>query len=112
MNSLNQITDRLNQKSWMTFFIGLILAATLLWPLFAAPYFSHHDDVQLIRIEQMSECLIDWQIPCRWVPDLGAGYGYPLFNFYAPLAYYIGGIMYLLTTPLIVVRIWTTNIYC
>lgn len=30
------------------------------------------------------------QFPVRWVPDLGYGYGYPIFNFYNPLAYYIG----------------------
>ena len=25
----------------------------------------------------------------RWWPDLALGYGYPLFNFYSPLAYYV-----------------------
>ena len=26
----------------------------------------------------------------RWLPDLFMGFGYPLFNFYAPLTYYLG----------------------
>lgn len=30
------------------------------------------------------------QFPVRWVPDLGYGYGYPIFNFYNPLPYYFG----------------------
>lgn len=30
------------------------------------------------------------QVPVRFATDLGYGYGYPIFNFYAPLAYYVG----------------------
>ncbi len=84
------------------FFIGLVLTLSLLWPLFAAPYFTHHDDVQVIRLYQMDKCFKDGQIPCRWVPDLGGLYGYPLFNYYAPLAYYYGEIFYLLTGSLLI----------
>lgn len=83
------------------FLIGLILTTSLLWPLFTAPYFTHHDDVQVIRIYEMHQCIKDLQIPCRWVPHLGGLYGYPLFNFYAPLPYYVGEIVYLLTGSLL-----------
>lgn len=55
-------------------------------------FFPMHDDLQTIRHLQMSKCISDGQIPCRWVPDLGNGYGYPLFNYYPPLPYYIGQI--------------------
>lgn len=79
------------------FLFGLILSLSLLWPLFAAPYFTHHDDVQVIRIYEMDKCFKDHQIPCRWVPDLGGLYGYPIFNYYAPLPYYLGEAMYFLT---------------
>lgn len=88
------------KKNWL-FLIGLILTASLLWPLFWAPYFSHHDDVQVIRLYEMSKCFADNQIPCRWVPDLGGMYGYPLFNYYAPLAYYFGEGVYFLTHSLL-----------
>lgn len=77
------------------FFIGLILTTVLLWPLFKAPYFSHHDDVQVIRLHEMNECFSDFQIPCRWDPNLGGLYGYPLFNYYGPLPYYFGEVVYL-----------------
>ena len=33
---------------------------------------------------------MDLQIPCRWVPDMGYGFGFPLFNFYPPFPYLIG----------------------
>lgn len=79
------------------FLIGAVLTVSLLWPLLAAPFFTHHDDVQVIRLFEMDKCFKDHQIPCRWVPDLGGLYGYPIFNYYAPLPYYFGELIYLLT---------------
>ena len=52
-------------------------------------YFPMHDDMQAMRVLQMHKCLLDSQIPCRWVPDMGYGFGYPQFNYYAPLPYYL-----------------------
>lgn len=72
---------------WILFF-GLIM-----WPLFLPGYFSHHDDLQVMRIVEMRKCLVDFQIPCRWVPDMGFGNGYPLFNYYSVFPYYIGAIL-------------------
>ena len=88
-------------QKYKFFLIGLILSLSLLWPLFAAPFFNHHDDIQTIRLYEMDKCIKDGQIPCRWVPDLGNLYGYPLFNYYAPLPYYFGEIFYFLTNNLI-----------
>ena len=51
-----------------------------------------HDDMQMVRQLEMEKCFKDGQIPCRWTPDLGFGYGYPLFNFYPPLPYLAGQI--------------------
>lgn len=84
------------------FLLGFVLTISLLWPLFAAPYFTHHDDVQVIRLYEMDKCFADHQIPCRWVPDLGGLYGYPIFNYYAPLPYYFGELIYLLTHSFLV----------
>lgn len=88
-------------KKSLPFLLGFLLTLTLLWPLFAAPIFSHHDDVSIIRLHQMIKCFEDFQIPCRWVPDLGGLYGYPLFNYYAPLPYYFGALIYFLTGSLL-----------
>ena len=82
------------KKSW-PFILGLVLSLSLLWPLLVAPSFKHHDDVSIIRLYEMDRCFKDGQIPCRWVPDLGNLYGYPLFNYYAPLPYYFGWLIYL-----------------
>lgn len=73
-------------------FILLILISALLAGrhLFRAGLFTMHDDLQVGRLFQMRQCIQDRQIPCRWVPDMGYGYGYPLFNFYPPLPFYAG----------------------
>ncbi len=53
-----------------------------------------HDDTQVSRVIVMGKALRFGQFPVRWVSDLGYGYGYPIFNFYGPLPYYIGGALY------------------
>lgn len=68
----------------------LTLSGLIIWPIFQAGYFSHHDDLQVMRIYEMRRCFEDLQIPCRWVPDMGFGNGFPLFNYYGVLPYYIG----------------------
>jgi uncharacterized membrane protein len=52
-------------------------------------YFSMMDDMHVFRLDQFDKCLKDGQIPCRFIKDGGLGYGYPLFNYYSPLAYSI-----------------------
>lgn len=77
----------------MIFFIFLVVFSFK--SLLPAGYFTMHDDLQVGRLYQMDLCVKDGQIPCRWVPDMGYGYGYPLFNFYPPLPYYVGEILHL-----------------
>ena len=59
-------------------------------------YFPMHDDTQVGRVVAMGRALRNGQFPGRWVADLGYGYGYPLFNFYGPLPYYVGGYLHML----------------
>lgn len=78
-------------KNWQLITI-VLLSIFITWPLFVPGYFSHHDDLQVMRIYEMRLCLEDFQIPCRWVPDMGYGNGFPIFNFYSVLPYYIGAL--------------------
>lgn len=78
-------------KNWH-FILIVVLSGLITWPVFIPGYFSHHDDLQVMRIFEMRKCFTDLQIPCRWVPDMGYGNGYPLFNFYGVLPYYVGAI--------------------
>lgn len=74
---------------WILLTIILTLPA-ILFLLRPGIYYNMHDDMQMIRQLEMEKCLKDGQIPCRWTPDLGYGYGYPLFNFYPPMPYLVG----------------------
>lgn len=77
-----------------TYLILVLLSSILItWALFVPGYFFHHDDLQVMRVFEMRKCFEDFQIPCRWVPDMGYGNGFPLFNYYSALPYYIGAIL-------------------
>lgn len=87
----------------MNFKKNLILSLILI--LFTVPayfsllrpgFYSMHDDLQAFRILEMNECVKDLQLPCRWVPNSGYQFGYPLFIFYPPSAYYVGELVHLL----------------
>lgn len=73
--------------------ILLISSFFIVWPLFLPGFFPHHDNIQTIRILEMRKCFEDFQLPCRWVPDMGYGYGFPLFNYYSVFPYYLGAIL-------------------
>ncbi|MDP3918227.1 MAG: hypothetical protein Q8Q30_03580, partial [Candidatus Woesebacteria bacterium] len=80
------------KKYWIPLLI-FILGLSVSWPLMKFGYFSHQDDLQVMRIFEMRKCFSDLQIPCRWVPDMGWGNGFPLFNFYGVSTYYLGAII-------------------
>lgn len=85
--------------------VYLILAIGLAYltshRLWRPGYFSMQDDVQIFRLQQFDQCIKDKQIPCRYIPNGGLGYGYPLFNYYSPLPYAVGEIFHLLGFSLI-----------
>lgn len=83
----------LSIRKYIFLIIIAILGISVSWPLLRSGYFSHQDDLQIIRIFEMRKCLIDFQIPCRWVSDMGWGNGFPLFNFYGVSTYYLGAII-------------------
>lgn len=70
--------------------ILIVLSLPVFSVLLQPGYFTMHDDLQAVRQLEMDKCFADGQIPCRWVLDLGYGFGYPLFNFYPPLPYLVG----------------------
>ena len=44
----------------------------------------------LLRLVQLESLLKQGVLFSRWAPDMAYGYGFPFFNFYAPLSYYVG----------------------
>lgn len=84
----------------------LFLSVPIIRPLFSVGFFPMHDDTQVARVYEMGKALQDGMFPVRWVNDLGYGFGYPIFTFYAPLAYYVGGFINVFgTDPLLATKI-------
>jgi len=79
---------KLIKRSWIIILL-IVLFIPAVWDLLKPGYFPMHDDMQIFRLYEFDKCIKDGQIPCRWVPDGGYGYGYPLFQFYPPLPYYL-----------------------
>ncbi len=79
-------------KVFVPLILVLVLSFFTIKPLLSPGYFPMHDDTQPSRIFEIAKALKDGQFPVRWVEDLGYGYGYPIFNFYAPLPYYFGAL--------------------
>lgn len=74
--------------------ILVFLVLPVVWNLLRPGFFPMQDDLQAFRVYEMDKCFDDFQIPCRWVPDAGYQYGYPQFNYYPPLPYYLGAILH------------------
>jgi uncharacterized membrane protein YfhO len=76
--------------------VGVLASRTLLNHNY---YFNMHDDLQMMRQLELEKCFKDMQIPCRWVPDMGYGFGFPLFNYYPQLPYLFGEVFRLASFP-------------
>jgi hypothetical protein len=47
----------------------------------------------LIRVNQLAVALSDGMLPARWMPDAAFGLGYPFFDFYAALPFYLAALL-------------------
>ncbi|MGB9883167.1 MAG: hypothetical protein ACPLRN_01475 [Microgenomates group bacterium] len=59
-------------------------------------FFTFHDETQPARIQQFTKELKNFHIPPRVAPDMNYQLGFPIFNFYAPTAYWITSIVNLM----------------
>ncbi|MDQ3098860.1 MAG: 6-pyruvoyl-tetrahydropterin synthase-related protein [bacterium] len=89
-------------KQALPYLFLFLISVIALRALFASPFLPLiHDQVQAERVYELSRSLSFGQFPVRFVSDLGYGFGYPLFNYYAPFPYYLAGILFLLGMDLI-----------
>jgi len=79
----------------------LVLTIPAIVPLLRSGFFHFSDEPQIANLYQMVRAIGSGQIPPRWAPDMSFGYGYPLFNFYYPLPFYLGTVFYYLTGSLV-----------
>lgn len=72
----------------------ILVAIVAAWPLLAEPGLINtrgggDSPFLLQRLHQLTTALSDGHFPVRWMPDANYGYGYPFYNYYAPLSLYI-----------------------
>ena len=78
-------------------FIALIIITVLaLLRLLNNQYFSIHDDQHIARLYLLDQAIRQGDLYPRWVGGLGFNFGYPLFNFYPPLIYYVSEFFHLI----------------
>lgn len=78
--------------------ISLLVAGLAAYPLMSEPGLLNttrgggDSPFLLQRLHQMETALLDGHFPVRWMPDANYGYGFPFYNYYAPLSFYISAI--------------------
>ncbi|MEM7335178.1 MAG: 6-pyruvoyl-tetrahydropterin synthase-related protein [Chloroflexota bacterium] len=84
---------RLTQKHLFSLSI-LLMALIAAYPLMSEPGLLNtrgggDSPFLLQRLHQLETAVLDGHFPVRWMPDANYGYGYPFYNYYAPLSIYI-----------------------
>jgi len=92
-----QLTSR---RWWQRLLVPVTILALSLVLLEAIlqPSLPCSDDAafHLLRLTQLDHLLRQGVFFSRWAPDMAQGYGFPFFNFYAPLSYYLAEVVSLL----------------
>ncbi|MCS7261386.1 MAG: hypothetical protein NZ765_11530 [Anaerolineae bacterium] len=76
----------------------VLLFSVFIWlPLLSPAYFFNAHDAphSIFFLVEFDQTLRDGYLWPRWSPDFAFGYGYPLFNLYAPLAFYVAELFHL-----------------
>ncbi len=79
----------------ITILIIVVIAAL---PFLTRPGLPRHTDLELhvYRAAEYGDVLRDGVLYPRWAPDFYYGYGYPIFNYYAPFSYALASVFNLI----------------
>jgi len=83
-------------KKLFDLFVILIISIPSFLSLLNNSYFSMHDDQHIARLFLLDKGISQGYLYPRWVDMLGFNFGYPLFNFYPPLVYYVSEFFHLI----------------
>ncbi len=85
---------KLDSTIWLVLAFSVVAWAPLLTPAY---FFNAHDARHSVFfLVEFDQTFRDGYLWPRWAPDFAFGYGYPLFNMYAPLAFYAAELLVLL----------------
>jgi hypothetical protein len=94
MNRLKQTLQHIDPG----YLVVLVICLLALWPFIGRVSLPQETDAELhiFRLLELSTLVRGGEFYPRWAPNFYHGYGYPIFNYYAPLSYYVGLIFELL----------------
>lgn len=101
----------------LTILIVIVIAAL---PFLTRPGLPRHTDLELhvFRAAEYGDVLRDGVLYPRWAPDFYYGYGYPIFNYYAPLTYAFANVFdalpdvdTVLSVKLVIVAVYALGAY-
>jgi len=99
VKSLIYFTSKIDSQLWLLFVLSIFVWVPLLQPAY---FFNAHDSQHSIfYLVEFDQTWRDGYLWPRWSPDFAFGYGYPLFNIYAPLAIYFAEIIHLLGASMV-----------
>ena len=87
-----------DRRRWLEIVFLLLLATVAAGPFFSAGFLNtrggRDSPFLLFRLHQIAGALRDGHFPVRWMTDAAFGLGYPMFNYYAALPFYLGAILH------------------
>ena len=91
---MKQLSLKLDANIWLLLALSIFAWGPLLSPAY---FFEAHDARHTVFfLVEFDQTWRDGFLWPRWSPDFAFGYGYPLFNLYAPLAFYAAEMLHLL----------------
>src|SRR5512135_1942487 len=87
--------DRFIRRMDVYLITVILMAAIAALPFLTRPGLPRHTDLELhvFRAAEYSDSLRGGVLYPRWAPDFYYGYGYPIFNYYAPFTYALASLL-------------------
>jgi hypothetical protein len=82
----SRAASRVDPGLLLVLFLPVFLAIPLLQPGLPKTADGY---LHLLRVVEVDQCWRDGVFYPRWAPDMAFGYGYPIFNYFAPLLYHL-----------------------
>lgn len=85
------VINRLRRGFDPGFLAVLLICVLAVWPFVSRASLPEGTDAELhiFRLHELSYLVRGGEFYPRWAPDFYHGFGYPIFNYYAPLTYYL-----------------------
>jgi len=81
-------------KRFWIYILLFVFILPVIYPLLTSYFYHFSDEPNISLIYEMSRALESGHFPPRWIADVSYNYGHPLFNFYYPLPFMIGAVLF------------------